>query len=153
MGAVSEQNYLVDVVEVYKGGIYVKRVGKNTVHVYSGQGFQLGTECGVALNVGGEYLFTGEPRLGTTAQETARINVNNCTLAKTWSNVGADAYDFLKQVLQANSTGQCLESTPTCPTPPSCAQCTATQRCLTNAFQGSWCGPCKAWCVPNEYFA
>lgn len=147
VGASSERDYLVEVVEVFKGGIYMKRVGKNTVHVFSGQGFHLGSECGVALSVGKEYLLSGEPRIGTIAQETARININSCTLAKEWDTVTEKS--FLTQVLQPNATGQCSESTPPCAVPPSCAQCTAQETCFTNQFQASWCGPCTSWCVPK----
>lgn len=151
VGAVAEKDYLVQVLEVFKGGIYMKRVGKNTVHVFSGQGFELGSECGVALQMGVEYLFSGEPRIGTIAKETARININSCTLAKPWSTVVDET--FLRQVVQPNSTGQCSESTiPECVPSLSCATlCTASETCVTNAFQGGWCGPCRAWCIPNEF--
>ena len=83
-GTGGEVNYLVQVLEVYKGGLFLKRIGKNAIHVYSGLGFEQGTECGVSLevNTGAEYIFAGSARTGTSPNMTAHVNVNQCSLVK-----------------------------------------------------------------------
>jgi hypothetical protein len=142
--------------KVFKGGLFMKRVGKNTMHVFSGLTFVPGTECGVALTLGAEYLLAGQPHPGTTAQQTTQVDINNCTLAKEWINVSASDRTWLRTVLAPSSNAICRETTPVCTSAPNCtALCGGNggTTCSTNAFNGGgWCGPCQAWCIPNVYY-
>ena len=89
-GAGAEVDHAVQVFEVYKGGVFLKRVGKNVVHVFSGLGLEPGSECSVDLVEGETYLLSGSARRGSSATQTAQIDINQCTLAVKWDRLSAD---------------------------------------------------------------
>jgi len=149
VGTGGEVNYLVNVIEVFKGGVYMKRIGKNVIHVFSGLGLEKNSNCGVTLEEGKTYLFAGDPRRATSPVATAMVDINQCSLAKLWSNVPTVKRDFLRGHLAPTIRGRC-EQTLVGASPVTC-NCSAQETCLQNTFQNQCCGPCQAWCVPNTY--
>ena len=153
-GVAAEVDHLVAVQSALRGGIFLKRVGKNAVHVFSGLGLEPGSECSVSLSTREVYLFAGWARRGTSAAATALIDVNQCALAVPWSAVNADERAWLAQVLQARSDGRCPVALVASAAPPSCA-CAPGLVCQTNLFQSpaSYCGPPRSWCLPAAEIA
>lgn len=151
-GTGAEVDHLSQVLEVFKGGIYLKRVGKNTVHVFSGLGLEPGSECSVPLVDRETYLFAGQARRGSTPQQTALVDVNQCTLAVPWSSLNEEEIEWLRQSVSPKFTGQCPHRTTQIGAAPSCSHCDGMEECFTNAVDGGWCGPSpRAWCVPKIY--
>ncbi len=148
-GVAAEVDHLVATQAVMRGGVFLKRVGKNAVHVFSGLGREPGSECSMSLATGETYLFAASTRRGTSAAATALLDVNQCSLAVPWSAVNAAERAWLTQVLQARSEGRCPEALVVAAAPPLCS-CGAGLVCETNLFRGpaSYCGPPRSWCLP-----
>ena len=148
-GVGAEIEHVVEVLQVFRGGIFLKRVGKNVVRVFSGLGAEPGSECSISLG-NSTYLFAGSTRSGSSPLQTAQIDVNQCSLVVDWESVrGRDEALWLAQVLQAKDQGRCSvglvgAAAPVC-------SCPTSHVCVTNLFQpGQYCGLPRAWCIPQE---
>jgi hypothetical protein len=153
-GVGAEVDHVVEVMQVFKGGIFLKRIGKNVVHVFSGLGAEPGSECSVSMENGKVYLFGGSSRSGTSSSQTARIDVNQCSLLVLRDNVAQDEAAWLSQVLQAKDQHRCPVNLTLASVSPACS-CNGSQfACVTNLFQPSlYCGPPRSWCIPTADIA
>lgn len=149
-GVAAEIEYVVEVKNVFRGGIFLKRVGKNVVRVFSGLGAEPGSECSISLG-NGTYLFAGSTRSGSSPLQTARIDVNQCSLVLNWDAVkGADEALWLSQVIQAKDQKRCPVALVASSLAPACS-CASSQTCVTNEFEpGRYCGQPRVWCIPLE---
>ncbi len=149
-GVGGEVDHLVAVSAVFRGGVFLKRVGKNALHVFAGLGLEPGSECSVSLATNEVYLLAGSARRGTSLLQTALIDVNQCGLSVPWSTVSENERAWLTQMLQARSDGRCPVATSVSSSAPVCG-CAAGFVCSTNAMPtaGSYCGPApRSWCIP-----
>lgn len=149
-GVGAEVDHLVEVSQVFLGGIFLKRIGKNVVHVFSGLGAEPGSECSVSLSRGQEYLFAGSVRSGSSPFQTARVDVNQCSLVVPWETVkGKEEALWLSQVLQATDQKRCPVALIDSAVSPACS-CSLGSVCVTNVFEPArYCGAPRAWCIPS----
>ena len=150
VGQAGEVDYVITVLEVYKGGIFQKRNGKNVVHVFSGLGLESGSECSVSLTPKETYLFAGMARRGSSPSQTAQIDINQCSLAILWSSVSFEEETFLQRAVAPHFTQQCSRLSSVGPSPQ--CLCNSAESCFTSVLpSGKYCGQSQAWCVPRLY--
>lgn len=155
-GSSGEIDYAIHVLDVFKGGVWLKRVGKNVVHVTMGISTWQGSQCPPTdlLQLNQTYLLSGWAAPPSTASRTARIRINVCALTVNWNNVDQNSQLWLQESLRTRQGLPCMSTLTSGGTRPSCS-CAATETCMTNEMgQGTnvWCGTPAFWCVSNQYF-